>query len=96
MSNPDMINPDALTKRKGFGSRNPNAMTGAERQRRWRAAKGGRSINWTTSPEVAASVIYLKKEWGMKTDTEVIEAAVRFLNLCTRQGLTRLPQSVDD
>ena len=42
------------------------------------------------------SLIYLRKEWGLTTDREVVEAAVRFLTICTRQGLTRLPQAVDD
>jgi hypothetical protein len=87
---------DPLTQRKGFRSRNPGAMTGAERQRKYRAALGGRTINTSLSPDIAASIIYLRNEWGMTTDREAVEAAVRFLTLCTRQGLTRLPQSIDD
>lgn len=96
MSEADGINPQALTQLKGFRSRKPQAMTGAERQRKYRRKEGGRTINTTLSPEVAASLIYLRREWGMETDRETVEAAVRFLTLCTRQGLTRLPQAIDD
>ena len=90
------INAADLTRKKGFRSRKEEAMTGAERQRKYRAAQGGRTINTNLSPDIAASIIYLKNEWGMTTDREAMEAAVRFLTLCTRQGLTRLPQTVDD
>lgn len=94
--NIDYLDPKALTKRKGFRSRKPDAMTGAERQRKYKAKLGFRNINASLPPEVAAGVIYLKTQWGMRTDREVVEAAVRFLTLCTRQGLTRLPQAIDE
>lgn len=87
---------DELTKKKGFRSRKPQAMTGAERQRKYRRKEGGRTINTALSPEIAASLIYLRREWGMESDRETVEAAVRFLTLCTRQGLQRLPQAIDD
>jgi hypothetical protein len=90
------IGPKALTKKTGFRSRKKDAMTIAERQRKYRRKQGGRNINARLDPAVAACLIYLRKEWGMKTDRETVEAAVRFLTLCTRQGLTRLPQSIDD
>jgi hypothetical protein len=90
------LGPDALTKKKGFRSRKPDAMTLAERQRKYRRKQGGRNINARLDPAIAACLIYLRKEWGMKSDRETVEAAVRFLTLCTRQGLTRLPQSIDD
>jgi hypothetical protein len=96
MTNPDAINPEALTKKKGFRSRKPDAMTVAERQRKYRLTQGGRAVNVTLAPEVGAGFIYLKREWGMKTDREVVEAAIRFLTICTRQGLTRLPQTLED
>lgn len=92
----DKLDPQAMVKKKGFRSRKPDAMTGAERQRKYRLTKGGRTINTQLTPEIAASFIYLRKEWGMQTDREVMEAAVRFLTICTRQGLTRLPQRIDD
>ena len=92
----DHISPESLTRRSGFRSRKPNAMTGAERQRKWRLKYGGRTINMTLTPEIAACYLYLKRQWGMQSDREVAEAAVRFLVLCTRQGLKRLPQSIDD
>lgn len=85
-----------LTAKKGFRSRDPKAMTGAERQRKYRAVLGGRTINTALAPEIAASLLYLRREWGMESDREAVEAAVRFLTLCTRQGLTRLPQWLDD
>lgn len=87
---------DDLTAKRGFRSRKPNAMTEAERQRKYRRKQGGRLINATLAPDVAACLIYLRKEWGMQSDREAVEAAVRFLSVCTRQGLTRIPQSVDD
>lgn len=90
------LDPTALKARKGFRSRKPDAMTNAEKQRRYRLRHGGRTINTTLAPEIAACFLYLKKEWGMKSDREVMEAAVRFLTICTRQGLTRIPQSIDD
>lgn len=90
------VNPQDLNRKKGFRSRNPDALTGAERQRKYRLKEGGRAINTHLSPEIAASFLYLSKEWGMKTDREVMEAAVRFLTICTRQGLTRLPQTMSD
>lgn len=95
MTNPDAINPDLLSKKKGFRSRKPDAMTDAERQRKYRLTQGGRTLNATLQPDIAASLIYLRKQWGMKSDREAVEAAVRFLTICTRQGLTRLPQSLD-
>lgn len=87
---------DNLTTKKGFQSRKPNAMTNVERQRKWRRKNGGRGVNFYMPPEIAASVLYLSNQWGMKTNQEVIEAALRFLTICTRQGLTRLPQTIDD
>lgn len=83
-------------KRMGFRSRNPNAMTNAERQSKWRRSRGSRQIQMDMTPEVAAALLYLRKEWGMTSNREVTLAAIRFLALCTRQGLTRLPQKIDD
>ena len=92
----DKLNPKALTKRGGFRSRKPDAQTGAERQRKWRRKNGGRAVSYYASPEIGASILYLKKEWGMRTHAEVVDAALRFLTICTRQGLTKLPQSLGD
>ncbi len=96
MIDPDKIDPQSLVRKKGFRSRKPDAMTGAEKQRKYRLKHGGRTINTHLTPEIAACFLYLRKEWGMQSDREVMEAAVRFLTLCTRQGLTRLPQTIDD
>lgn len=95
MTSIEKLDPAQLTKKKGFRSRKPDAMTSADRQRKYRLAHGGRTINTQLSPEIAASFLYLRKEWGMKSDREVMEAAVRFLTVCTRQGLTRIPQELD-
>lgn len=95
MTGIEKLDPSKLTKKKGFRSRKPDAMTNAEKQRKYRLAHGGRTINTTLAPEIAASFIYLRKEWGMSSDREVMEAAIRFLTICTRQGLTRLPQELD-
>jgi hypothetical protein len=87
---------DDLTAKKGFRSRKPDAMTNVERQRKWRRKNGGRGVNFYMAPEIAASVIYLSNQWGMQSTQEVIEASLRFLTICTRHGLTRLPQTMDD
>ena len=91
----DHLDPKALTAKKGFRSRKPDALSGAERQRKYRLKHGGRTINTHLTPEIAACFLYLSKEWGMQSEREVMEAAVRFLTICTRQGLTRLPQELD-
>lgn len=80
----------------GFQSRKPHAMTPAERQQKYRRERGIRQLQLDLSLEVAAAMLYIRKEWGMKTNKEAAEAAIRFLALCTRQGLTRLPQTIDD
>lgn len=83
-------------KRLGFRSRNPNAMTGSERQSKYRRTRGVRQLQLDLGTELAAAVLYIRKEWGMRTNKEAAEAAIRFLAVCTRQGLSRLPQSIDD
>lgn len=83
-------------QRMGFRSRNPNAMTPAERQSKRRRKLGVRQVQLGMGAELAASLLYIRNEWGIRTNREAVEAAVRFLALCTRQGLTRLPQSIDD
>lgn len=74
----------------------PRGMTGAERISKYRRARGGRQVNFTATPEVAAGIIYLQKQWGMESTQETVMAAVRFLVLMTRCGLQHLPQSIDD
>lgn len=68
------------------------AMTNAEKQRAWARANGGRAINCRVDVVGAANIIYLRKEWGLKTDAEAVRAALRFLAVMTRCGLQRLPQ----
>lgn len=85
-----------MGKKMGFRSRNPSAMTHAEHQQKYRRKLGYRQWQIDLTPEVAACLIYLRKEWGMKSNREVAEAALRFLTVCTRQGLQRLPQTMED
>lgn len=86
----------SIGKRIGFRSRKPHAMTPAERQSKWRRTRGMRQLHLDMTEETSAAILYIKKEWGMKSNAEAALAAVRFLALCTRQGLTRLPQTIDD
>lgn len=83
-------------KRMGFRSRKPEAMTPAERQQKWRRTRGMRQLQLDMSEDTSAAVLYIRKEWGMRSNREAALAAIRFLALCTRQGLTRLPQTIDD
>lgn len=71
-------------------------MTNAERQQKFRRSRGARQLQIDLDTELTAAMLYIRKEWGMKSSREVAKAAIRFLALCTRQGLTRLPQSLDD
>ena len=85
-----------LDRKMGFRSRKKHAMTNAERQQKYRRSRGVRQLQLDLEPDVSAAVLYIRKEWGMRTNKEACLAAVRFLALCTRQGLTRLPQTIDD
>lgn len=73
-------------------------MTNAERQQKFRRTRGVRQMQLQIDmdSDVAAAVLYIRKEWGMGSSKEAALAAIRFLALCTRQGLTRLPQTIDD
>ena len=96
MSDIDKVSPKSLYRRKGFRAYKPDAMTNAERQRKYRRKNGGRSVSYYASPDVGAAMLYLRKEWGFKTNQEIVDAAIRFLTVCTRKGLQRLPQTMDD
>ena len=65
-------------------------LTNAERVRRFRAKHGGTVINFTAHIEAAASVLYLRKQWGFKSNQQAVEAALRYLTIQTRRGLTKL------
>lgn len=86
---------DPLGRPRGFGSINPHRLTNAEAQRRWRTKNGGRGINFYCHPEAAASLLYLKKQWGFRSSQETVEAALRFLAIETRKGLKRLVLTID-
>lgn len=89
-----------MTERiKGFRSKNPNALTNAERQRRWRAKNGDRALGGVGlyfHIEAAAALLYIKKQWGFKTSQEAVEVAVRHLAVQTRQGLKRIKLDIVD
>lgn len=92
----DSLRKGDLTNLLGFRSKKPNAFTRAEIQRRYRLRNSGRTLSVLLKPDLAACFIYIRTQWGMKSDREVMEAAVRFLTVCTRKGLTKLPQTLDD
>jgi len=72
-----------------------NALTNAERQARWRARHGGRSIRLDLSIEVAASLKYLRNQWGLSTDKEAAVVAIRALAVQTRKGLQKIELTID-
>lgn len=88
--------PPTMGRKMGFRSRNPNAMTNAEKIRKHRRVHGSRQISLEFKSDTTAALLYIRKEWGMKSNAEAARAAVRFLALLTRQGLQKLPQSLDD
>jgi len=85
-----------LYRIRGFRSRKPDAMTREERVRKWMRGKDHRRMQIPIPPDIAASLIYLRQQWGIESTAETVRASIRFLTLCTRQGLTVLPQSLDD
>lgn len=87
---------DSLHQKMGFRSRKPHAMTNAERQQKFRRTRGTRQIQLGLDTDVSAAILYIRKEWGIESNREACQAAIRFLAICTRQGLTRLPQTLDD
>ena len=90
MIDPDKINPKSLNHRRGFRSIKPDAMTGAQRLRKYKAKLGGRAVNFYVDPDAAAAMLYLQKQWGMKTYKEAVQASLRYLAKHTRMGLEKL------
>ncbi len=70
-------------------------MTQAERMRRWRARHGNRQVNFCLHVETAAALLYLRKQWGFNGTQETVEAALRYLAVQTRKGLTKLELTID-
>jgi hypothetical protein len=75
---------------------NTQRLNNTERVQKYRRRKGSRQVSFEAEPEVAAGIIYLRKQWGMTTNRQAVMAAVRFLVLMTRCGLQHLPQTLDD
>lgn len=61
-----------------------------------RAAAGGRQFSGELSVEAAASVQYLKTQWGFKTTTETVNVALRYMAAETRKGLMKFDLGVPD
>lgn len=82
-------------KKIGFRSRNPEAYTNAERQARWKAKHGYRMVRAELSVEAAAALLYLRQQWGFKSNRELVNVAIRFLAVETRKGRERLELTID-
>lgn len=87
--------PPNMGKRKGFRSRNTEALTNAERQARWKAKHGYRMVRAELTIEAAAALLYLRQQWGFKSHRELVNVAIRFLAIETRKGLKRLELTID-
>jgi hypothetical protein len=99
---PDFISPKDLAKlnktidkRMGFRSRVAEAKTNAERQRLWRNGASGRAVLAKFNHVGAASLVYIKNQWGFKTNVEAVQTAVRYLAVQTRKGLERIDLEID-
>lgn len=72
-----------------------NRLTSAERQRRYRAAQGNRFLRYTLTIEAAAALLYLRKQWGFKSNYETTMVCLRYLAVQTRKGLQRIDLTID-
>ena len=88
------LKPKELNHRRGFRSIKPDAMTVAERLRKYRAKRGGRSVSFYMTPDAAAAALYIQKQWGIQTTAQAVEAALRYLAKETRLGLKKLELDV--
>ena len=70
------------------------ALTNAEKNARWRAKNGGRTITYHADAPTAAALIFLRRSWGFKSNRETVQAAIRYLAVLTRKGVTRLDLEV--
>lgn len=74
--------------------KHPDGLTDNERLARQRAASGFRAIGFVP-PEAAAAMLYLKKQWGFKTNVQTAAVALLYLAKHTRQGLERIDLGFD-
>lgn len=74
--------------------KHPKGLTVNERLARHRAACGFRAIGFVP-PEAVASLLYLKKQWGFKTNVQTAAVALLYLAKHTREGLKRIDLGVD-
>lgn len=89
------IPPESFTKKRGFRSQKPEAYTNAERQARWRARHNARRISTDLPADSVAAMLYLRKQWGFKSQRELVNAAIRYLAIQTRKGLQRIDLTID-
>lgn len=67
-----------------------------EKQRRWRLKNGGKVVSFPCRVDAAAALLYIKKQWQLKSDREAVEVALRYLAVQTRKnpGMTTLDLDV--
>lgn len=95
---------EILNPREALSSKARNVhMTDEERRERARlmrqasrAAAGGRQHSGELSIEAAASLQYLKTQWGFKSTTEAVNVALRYMATETRKGLQKIDLGVPD
>lgn len=84
-----------MNRKMGVRSCNPNAYTPLERQLRYQARNGNRQVHACLTIEAAAAMLYLHKQWGFKSDRELVMVALRYLAVQTRKGLQRIDLTID-
>lgn len=61
-------------------------LTKAELQRRWRAKSGSRTMTITCDIQSAAALLYIRKQWGIKSNAMACKIALRYLAIQTRMN----------
>lgn len=89
------LNSKMLNHRRGFRSIKSEAMTGAERLRKHRAKIGGRSLSFYLEADAAVAMLYIRRQWGMRTYKEAVRAALLHLAKDTRSGLQKLELGIN-
>jgi len=73
----------------------PLKSTNAENQAKHRRKYGGRQLQMTMPPDVAAATIYLRKQWGFRSVSECAQVAILHLCVETRLGLKQFKLTID-
>lgn len=69
-----------------FEAKEKRRIHNRDKQRRWRLANGSKTLTLPCTVDVAAALLYCKKQWQLKTDREVAEVALRYLAIQTRKN----------